>query len=63
MLFTALARAAEQRMGEFNAQDLGNTAWTFAKADYAIFPFFDTLANALEYRLGDCSAQSLANTA
>ena len=31
MLFTTLARAAEWRMGDFNAQNLANTAWAFAK--------------------------------
>ena len=32
-LFTALARVAAQRMGDFNAQDLANTAWAWAQAD------------------------------
>ena len=31
-LFAALARAAQLRLGEFNAQDLANTAWAFATA-------------------------------
>ena len=31
-LFTALARPAEQRMADFNAQDLANTAWAFTTA-------------------------------
>ena len=29
-LIAALARAAERRMHEFNAQDLANTSWAFA---------------------------------
>ena len=29
-LFTALARRAEHRVGDFIAQDLANTAWAFA---------------------------------
>ena len=28
-LFTALARAAEPRIGNFKAQELANTAWAF----------------------------------
>ena len=28
--FTALAKEAEQRLGDFNPQDLANTAWAFA---------------------------------
>ena len=31
-LFTALAREAERRVGNFNAQDLAKTAWAFATA-------------------------------
>ena len=31
--FAVLARAAEQHLGEFNAQELANTAWAFASAD------------------------------
>ena len=30
-LFTALARAAEQRLSEFKPQELANTAWALAK--------------------------------
>ena len=29
-LFTALARAAERRVSDFNVQDIANTAWAFA---------------------------------
>ena len=29
-LFTALAREAERRVGDFNPQALANTAWAFA---------------------------------
>ena len=29
-LFKALARVAERRLDEFNAQELANTAWAFA---------------------------------
>ena len=30
VLFAALARAAESRLGSFDAQDLANTVWAFA---------------------------------
>ena len=29
MLFAALASASEQRMGDFNPQNIANTAWAF----------------------------------
>ena len=35
LLFTVLARAAEQRLGELKSQELANTAWAFATADQA----------------------------
>ena len=30
-MLTALGRTTEQRLGEFNAQNLANMAWAFAK--------------------------------
>ena len=48
-LFSALAREAERRMGNFNPQDLANTAWAFA-----------TLGQP---GLDDFNPQELANTA
>ena len=33
-LFTALARAAERRVSEFNALSLANTAWAIATVSY-----------------------------
>ena len=32
VLFTELAEAADQRLGEFSTQDLANSAWAFAMA-------------------------------
>ncbi len=43
-LFTALARAAEQRTGELISQELANTAWAFAMTDRANTPLFMALA-------------------
>ena len=63
MLFTALATAAEQRMKDFDAQGLANTAWAFATAGQSDAVLFTALANAAEQRMDDFDAQSLANTA
>ena len=61
-LFTALARTAEQRLDEFNAQNLANMAWAFRTADLSDELLFVTLARAQEWLLGKFSAQNLANT-
>ena len=56
-----LARAAERRVGDFNAQGLANTAWAFATAGQSDALLFMTLARAAEQRMGDFNAQELAN--
>ena len=48
LLFAALARAAEQRMHEFNAQELANTAWAFGKLGQLDALLFAALAWAAE---------------
>ena len=63
MLFQSLARAAERRLGEFNGQELANTAWAFATASESDAQVFAALARAAERRLGDFNVQELANTA
>ena len=77
MLFSVLARAAEWRLGESNAQVLANSAWAFATADqpdvllFAAFAeadrpdalLFATFARMAERRLDKINAQELANTA
>ena len=62
-LFTASARAAEQRMSEFNAQELANTAWAFATANHRDEKPFTALAIAVERRLSEFDVQGVANTA
>merc|ERR1712096_455875 len=62
-LLAALGRAAERRVGEFNAQELANTAWAFAKVGQSDAPLFAALARAAERRVGEFNAQDLANTA
>merc|ERR1712070_1207599 len=48
LLFAALARAAELRMGEFNEQGLANTAWAFAKVNLPFPLLFAVLARVAE---------------
>ena len=62
-LFTALARAAEKRVGEFVVQNIANTAWAFATADRLDASVFTALARAAEWRMCDFNAQGVANTA
>ena len=58
----ALAGAAEQRItsGAFSAQNLANTAWSFAKAGRSDMPLFAALAKAAETQVYELSAQKLA---
>ena len=58
-----MAKAAERRIGDFNAQELANTAWAFATAGFPNAELFEVLAKAAERRIGDFNAQDLANTA
>ena len=62
-MFVALASVAERRVGDFDAQELANTAWAFAKTEQSDAPLFVALARVAERRMGDFSAQELANTA
>ena len=62
-LATALARAAEHRLGEFNPQELANTAWAFAKLRHLHEKLATALARAAERRVGELNLQDLANTA
>ena len=58
-----LPRAAELRLGDFNVQELANTAWAFATASQSEAQLFAVLARAAERHLGDFNVQHLANTA
>ena len=62
-LFKALAKMAERRLDQFNAQNLANTAWTFAKAGQQQEQLFKALSKMAERRLDQFNAQELANTA
>ena len=58
-----MATVAEQHMGDFNVQELANTAWAFATAGQNDALLFAALATAAERRMGDFNVQNLANTA
>ena len=62
-LFTALAREAEGCMGNFNPQELANTAWAFATLGQLDAQLFTALARAVERRVGNFNTQNLANAA
>ena len=62
-LFKALAKMAERRLDQFNAQDLANTAWAFATVGQQDEQLFKALARMAERRLDEFNAQELANTA
>ena len=62
-LFTTLAQAAVQRVGDFTTQELANTSWAFVTADQTDVPLFAVWARAIERCVCDFNAQELANTA
>ena len=49
VLSAVLVRAVQQRMGEFNAQDLANTARAFATTSQSSVTLFESLARATEW--------------
>ena len=54
---------AERCVVEFNAKDLANTAWAFAKAGQPDAPLFMALARMAERRVVEFNGQALVNTA
>jgi hypothetical protein len=53
-----------RRLGDFNPQDLSNTAWAFASAGHASSELFKAIsAEVVRRRLGDFNPQHLSNTA
>ena len=50
-LFAALAREAEQRLSEFNAQNLANTAWAFATVNRSHEKLLTGVAREVERRV------------
>ena len=61
-LFNVIAKMAERRLDEFNAQDLANTAWAFVTVGQSNGSLFVTLASAAERCMGDFKPQALGNT-
>ena len=54
---------AEQRLDQFNVQNIANTAWAFATVGQQDEQLFKALARLAERRLDQFNAQCLANTA
>ena len=50
-------------VGNFNPQELANTAWAFAKEGHAAPELFDALAASSMARVGEFNPQDLSNTA
>jgi len=64
MLLGALARAVARRAGDFDVQNLTNTAWAFAMACWASddLMLFAALARSAEQQASEFNAQNHANT-
>ena len=60
---SALATAAERRMGELSSQELANTAWAFATAGQEDASLFAASATAAQQRMSNFSPQGLCSTA
>ena len=62
-MFEVLAAEAAGRLSKFNAQNLANTAWAFARLEHPAPALFEALAAESAGRLAEFNAQNLANTA
>ena len=62
-LWTMVSNEAVGRLGEFNSQNLCNTAWAFATVGHASPALFDGVAKVAVGRLGEFNTQDLSNTA
>ena len=62
-LLKAVAKMAERRLDQFNAQELANTAWAFATVGQQDEQLFTTSAKMAGQRLDQFNAQGLANVA
>ena len=64
-LFDAVAAEAPQRMfeGEFNPQNLANTAWAYVAAGQAVPALLDSIAAKSVSRLEEFTPQNLTNLA
>jgi len=62
-LFSAIATAAQRRLGEFNPQSIANTSWAFATAGADAPRLFAAIADTASSNLSAFNPQNLANTA
>ncbi|CAE7767814.1 auaG, partial [Symbiodinium pilosum] len=60
-LFSALARSAEQRVGDFTTQETAILAWVFASANQLDEGLFASLGNSVIAALGDFDEEELDN--
>ena len=58
-----ISKEAEQRLDQFNEQELANTAWAFTTVGQQEEQLFKALAKMAERRLNHFNAQELANMA
>ena len=58
-----LTQAVYQKVEDFNAQNIANTAWAFATAEQSYEKLFITLAQATTRKVEDFNAQGISNTA
>eukprot|EP00747_Dinoflagellata_sp_TGD_P224072 gnl/TRDRNA2_/TRDRNA2_96169_c0_seq1.p1 gnl/TRDRNA2_/TRDRNA2_96169_c0~~gnl/TRDRNA2_/TRDRNA2_96169_c0_seq1.p1 ORF type:complete len:196 (-),score=31.53 gnl/TRDRNA2_/TRDRNA2_96169_c0_seq1:22-609(-) len=63
LLCRQLARAAEHRLDEFDAQQLASASWAFAKSEQLDAHLFAALVRAAGRRLGEFNLQGLSNAA
>ena len=57
-----LTNTAQRRLGDFNAQNLANTVWAFARAIAPASPLLVVVGRTTERHLGKYNAQDFANT-
>jgi len=62
-LIEAISVASLQRISEFNAVDLANTAWAFSSLSKQDLPLIHSIASASRRIISDLSAQNMTNLA
>ena len=63
LVWSALPKAARDKMSDFNSQELANIAWAFATAGRDAPELFEALAMEASTRIGSFLPQELSNTA
>ena len=62
-LFAVISKESKQRLDQFKAQEISNTAWAFATVGHQDEELFKAVAKRTARRLDQFIAQNLANTA